>query len=102
MIKNCNQIRNQQQIRRLRTELVLHAQPIKKFAPIKIEFTNRKVTKPISPLIGEKRRQKLQALKESNIRNVISENISTTRIVPQFKNNNVRKRVAKENASNEN
>ena len=99
--KNCNQVRDQQQIRQLRTELVHHAQPIKKFAPIKIEFANRKVTKPISPLIGEKRRQKLQALKESNVRNVMSENVPTAKIVPQSKNNDRKlpKSVAKENDS---
>ncbi|RIA94467.1 hypothetical protein C1645_817957 [Glomus cerebriforme] len=96
------EVRNQQQIRRLRTELVHHAQPIKRFAPIKIEYTNRKVTKPVSPLIGEKRRQKLQALKETNIRNVMAENVSTAKIVPQSKNNNRKlpKRVGKENVSN--
>ncbi|GBC02225.1 hypothetical protein RclHR1_04500013 [Rhizophagus clarus] len=80
--------RNQQQIRRLRTELVHHAQPIKKFAPIKIDFANRKATKPVSPLIGEKRRKKFQALNESNIRNAVSENVSTAKIVPQSGNDN--------------
>jgi hypothetical protein len=72
----------------LRTELVHHAQQAKRYAPVKIEFANRKVTKPVSPLIGEKRRKKLQALNESNIRNAMSENASTAKIVPQSKNNN--------------
>lgn len=84
----------------MRTELVHHAQPVKKFAPIKMEFANRKVTKPVSPLIGEKRRKKLQALNESNIRNAMSENVSTAKIVPQSKNNN--KKLLEKNAKENN
>ncbi|PKK75922.1 hypothetical protein RhiirC2_845604 [Rhizophagus irregularis] len=92
--------RNKQQIRQLRTELVHHAQPIKRYAPVKIEFANRKITKPVSPLIGEKRRKKLQALNESNIRNAISENVSTAKIVPQSKNNKkLLEKNAKENTA---
>ncbi|EXX79511.1 uncharacterized protein OCT59_015460 [Rhizophagus irregularis] len=86
--KQIEEERNKQQIRQLRTELIHHAQPAKRYAPVKIEFANRKVTKPVSPLIGEKRRKKLQALNESNIRNAMSENASTAKIVPQSKNNN--------------
>ncbi|RGB39370.1 hypothetical protein C1646_740126 [Rhizophagus diaphanus] len=82
------------EIRQLRAELVHRAQPIKRYAPVKIEF-NRKVTKPVSPLIGEKRRIKLQALNEPN---TMSENVSTAKIVPQSKNNNRKlKKKGKEN-----
>ncbi|CAB4444341.1 unnamed protein product [Rhizophagus irregularis] len=85
------------EIRQLRAELVHRAQPIKRYAPVKIEF-NRKVTKPVSPLIGEKRRIKLQALNEPN---TMSENVSTAKIVPQSKNNN-RKLLKKNGKENNN
>ncbi|PKB97110.1 hypothetical protein RhiirA5_469055 [Rhizophagus irregularis] len=51
------QIRNAEEIRRLRANLVHHAQPIRYYTPINIKPSNKKPTRPISPMIGEKRRK---------------------------------------------
>ncbi|RGB28851.1 hypothetical protein C1646_715132 [Rhizophagus diaphanus] len=51
------EIRNAEEIRRLRANLVHHAQPIRYYTPINIQPSNKKPTRPISPMIGEKRRK---------------------------------------------
>ncbi|POG65643.1 hypothetical protein GLOIN_2v1664071 [Rhizophagus irregularis DAOM 181602=DAOM 197198] len=51
------EIRNAEEIRRLRANLVHHAQPIRYYTPINIKPSNKKPTRPISPMIGEKRRK---------------------------------------------
>ena len=57
-----NKARQAEEIRRLRTELVHHAQPIRLYSPIVIQPSNKKPTRPISPMIGEKRRKYMQVL----------------------------------------
>lgn len=50
-------MREAEEIRRLRAELVHRAQPIRHFAPINIHPSNKRPTRAVSPLIGEKRRK---------------------------------------------
>ncbi|CAG8472947.1 8306_t:CDS:2 [Funneliformis caledonium] len=47
--------RQAEEIRRLRVELVHHAQPIRYYSPIIIQPSNKKPTRPVSPMIGDKR-----------------------------------------------
>jgi hypothetical protein len=54
--------RSAEEIRRLRVDLVHHAQPIRYYQPIIIKPSNKKPTRPISPMIGEKRRKYMQML----------------------------------------
>ncbi|GBB83635.1 hypothetical protein RclHR1_10330005 [Rhizophagus clarus] len=54
--------RNAEEIRRLRADLVHHAQPIRHYPPIIIQPSNKKPTRPVSPMIGEKRRKYMQML----------------------------------------
>ncbi|CAG8489221.1 6499_t:CDS:2 [Acaulospora colombiana] len=59
--------RNAEEIRRLRAELVHRAQPIRRFAPINIRPSNKRPTKAISPMIGEKRRKIMEEQKRLSL-----------------------------------
>jgi len=54
--------RQTEEIRRLRVELIHHAQPIRHYSPIVIQPSNKRPTRPVSPMIGEKRRKYIQIL----------------------------------------
>ncbi|KAJ3278773.1 Protein tpx2 [Borealophlyctis nickersoniae] len=53
--------REKEEIRRLRQQQVHHAQPIKQYAPVMVAPSNRKLTEPESPMIGEKRKKAMMA-----------------------------------------
>ncbi|PKY36444.1 hypothetical protein RhiirB3_459050, partial [Rhizophagus irregularis] len=56
------EVRSAEEIHRLRADLVHHAQPIRYYTPINIQPSDKKSTRPISPMIGEKRRKYMQML----------------------------------------
>ncbi|RGB39635.1 hypothetical protein C1646_689328 [Rhizophagus diaphanus] len=56
------EVRSAEEIHRLRADLVHHAQPIRYYTPINIQPSDKKPTRPISPMIGEKRRKYMQML----------------------------------------
>ncbi|KAJ3041533.1 Protein tpx2 [Rhizophlyctis rosea] len=53
--------REREEVRRLRQQQVHHAQPVKHYAPVAVKPSNRKLTEPESPMIGEKRRRAMEA-----------------------------------------
>ncbi|KAG9287544.1 hypothetical protein G9A89_019605 [Geosiphon pyriformis] len=62
--------RTQNEIRQIRSELIHHAKPIKYFAPLVVQPSNKSLTKPISPMLGDKRKHRPKALQNSNIQNI--------------------------------
>ncbi|CAG8465700.1 12006_t:CDS:2 [Ambispora gerdemannii] len=62
------EVRRGAEIRKLRSELVHHPEPIRRYTPLKIEPSKKRLTKATSPLIGEKRRRYLE--ESSNLSNL--------------------------------
>ncbi|RUS21449.1 hypothetical protein BC937DRAFT_92666 [Endogone sp. FLAS-F59071] len=47
--------REKEEIRQIRQKLVHHPQPIKRYAPVHVQPSEKELTAPVSPFIGEKR-----------------------------------------------
>ncbi|CAG8450375.1 9068_t:CDS:2 [Acaulospora morrowiae] len=77
------EVRNAEEIRRLRAELVHRAQPIKHFAPLHIRPSNKRSTKAVSPMIGEKRRKIMEEQKRLSLQSDYSKDTSIMSLRPR-------------------
>ncbi|CAG8705535.1 5179_t:CDS:2, partial [Ambispora leptoticha] len=81
--------RKEAEIRKIRSELVHHPEPIRRYTPLKIEPSKKRLTRATSPLIGEKRRRYLE--ESSNLSNFSSfsplKSAKTSTISNDYKDN---------------